>query len=205
MEAYQYSAKYYDRLLAPFIRPIRYRVLKLLKKYRYNNILDVCCGTGDQLKLLKKHGFDGEGIDLSEAMLEVAQKGKEKRNCFLEDATQMHYADDKFDLVMTAFALHEKDHATAQKIVQEMLRVTSEGKDILIVDYELSEKTSSFSKMAIYFIEWLAGKEHYRNFRSYIKKGGLPELLSGSPLKEVERHYFGQHGIILLLLRKEKD
>ncbi len=72
------------------------------------------------------------------------------------------------------------------------------------MDYELSEKTSALSKMLIYFIEWLAGGDHYRNFRSYIKKGGLPELLSGITLTEVERHYFGQHGIVLLLLRREK-
>ena len=203
MKEYQRSAKYYDRLLAPFIRPIRYKVLKVVKKYRYKTILDVCCGTGDQLKLLKKHGFNGEGIDLSEAMLAEAEKGEEKVSCFLEDATQMHYSDAKFDLVMTAFALHEKNHVTAQKIVEEMLRVTAESGDILIVDYELSEKTSLLSRTAIYFIEWLAGKEHYKNFKSYIKKGGLPELLSGTPLKEVERHYFGQHGIVVLLLRKE--
>ncbi len=204
MEAYQYSAKYYDRLLAPFIQPIRRRVLLLVKKYRYKVILDVCCGTGDQLKLLKKHGLDAEGIDLSDAMLHVAQKGDAGINCFHQDATQMRYEDEKFDLVMTTFALHEKDHTSAHKIVEEMLRVTQEGKDILIVDYELSEKTSFLSKNLIYFIEWLAGKEHYRNFRSYIKKGGLPELLADTPLKETERHYFGQHGIVLLLLRKEK-
>jgi demethylmenaquinone methyltransferase/2-methoxy-6-polyprenyl-1,4-benzoquinol methylase len=204
MEAYQYSARFYDALLSPFIRAIRIRVLKLIKKHRYSAILDVCCGTGDQLKLLKQHGFDSQGIDISDAMLDVARKGEYPADCFYQDATHMQYEDTKFDLVMTSFALHEKDHATAYRIVQEMLRVTSEGKDILIVDYELSEKTSSFSKMLIYFIEWLAGGEHFRNFRSYIEKGGLPALLTDSGLKEVERHYFAQNGVVLLLLRKEK-
>jgi len=204
MEEYQYSAKFYDRLLSPFIRAIRIRVLSLVKKYHYQSILDVCCGTGDQLKLLKKHGFNGEGIDISDAMLSVTKKGEYPVDCFHQDATQMQYEEAKFDLVMTSFALHEKDHAAAHKIVREMLRVTAEGKDILIVDYELGEKTSSVSKMLIYFIEWLAGREHFRNFKSYIKKGGLPELLSGCGLQELERHYFAQHGIILILLRKGK-
>ncbi|WP_050748040.1 hypothetical protein [Sulfurovum sp. NBC37-1] len=84
-----------------------------------------------------------------------------------------------------------------------MVRVTKEGGDILIVDYELSEKTSPFSKWMIYFIEWIAGGEHYRNFKSYIRKGGLPELLSGIELREIERHYFGQYGIVLVLYRKK--
>jgi demethylmenaquinone methyltransferase/2-methoxy-6-polyprenyl-1,4-benzoquinol methylase len=204
MKEYEYSANFYDSLLFPFIRPIRNKVIELVKQHHYRSILDVCCGTGDQLKLLKEHGFDGEGIDLSNAMLSVAGKGEHKANCIHQDATQMQYENAKFDLVMTAFSLHEKNHASARKIVEEMVRVTSEGGDILIVDYELSEKTSALSKMLIYFIEWLAGGEHYRNFKSYIKKGGLHELLSGITLTEVRRYYFGQHGIVLLLLRREK-
>ncbi len=203
MEEYRYSAKLYDPLLFLFIRPIRNKVIRLVKQYRYGSILDVCCGTGDQLKLLKQHGFEGEGIDLSDAMLSMAGKGKHKADCIRQDATQMHYEAATFDLAMTAFSLHEKDHASAHKIVEEMVRVTSEGGDILIIDYELSEKTSILSKILIYFIEWIAGGEHYRNFKAYIKKGGLPELLSGITLTEVERHYFGQYGIVLLLLRKK--
>jgi len=204
MEEYQYSAKFYDPILFPFIRPIRNKVIALVKQYRYRSILDVCCGTGDQLKLLKQHGFDGKGIDLSDAMLSIAGKGEHRADCTRQDATQMPYQNAKFELAMTAFSLHEKSHTSARKIVEEMVRVTSEGGDILIVDYELSEKTSALSKMLIYFIEWLAGGEHYRNFRSYIKKGGLPELLSGITLTEVQRHYFGRHAIVLILLRREK-
>jgi len=203
MEEYQQSAKYYDAVLAPFIRPIRRRVLHLIKQYRYRAILDVCCGTGDQLKLLKQHGFEAEGIDLSDAMLEVAGRGAVKADCTRQDATQMQYAEENFELVMTAFALHEKEHTAARKIVEEMVRVAKEGGDLLIVDYALSEKTSLLSKTLIYFIEWLAGGSHYRNFLDYLGKGGLPGLLEGMPLAEVERHYFARHGVVLLLLRKE--
>jgi len=202
MEEYQYSAKVYDQILFPFIRPIRNKVISLVKKYQYASILDVCCGTGDQLKLLKEQGFDGKGIDLSDAMLSIALKGEDAVDCIQQDATQMHYENAKFELVMTAFSLHEKSHTSARKIVEEMVRVTSEGGDILIVDYELSGKTSILSKALICFIEWIAGGEHYLNFKSYIKKGGLPELLSGITLTEVERYYFGQYGIVLILFRK---
>jgi len=202
MQEYQYSARIYDRLLSPFISPIRRRVLALVKKHKYSTVLDVCCGTGDQLKLLKAHGFNGEGVDLSDAMLKVARKGEFQADCMKQDAAEMGYGDAKFDLVMTAFALHEKEHTSARKIIEEMVRVTKEGGDILIVDYELSEKTSLFSKWMIYFIEWFAGGEHYRNFRSYIQKGGLPVLLSGIELSEKERYYFGEYGIVLVLYRK---
>ena len=203
MQEYQYSAKLYDPVLSPWVRPIRSRIVALVKKRQYRHILDVCCGTGEQLKILKDHGFDGKGVDLSEAMLAVAQKGPVKADCILGDATEMAYGDRNFDLVMTTFALHEKSHKSARKIVEEMVRLTDEGGDIIIVDYELSDKTSNLYKMLIYLIEWIAGGEHYRNFKAYLRKVGLPALLQDMPLEEVRRYYFGKHGIVLLLLRKK--
>jgi len=202
MPEYYYSARFYDRLLSPFLTPIRRRVLALVRKHRFERILDVCCGTGDQLKLLKKYGIDGVGVDLSEAMLSVARQGDPAADCILEDATRMHYEEGRFDLVMAAFALHEKDHDTAQKMVEEIYRVTAEGGSILIVDYELSEKTSLFSKTLIHVIERLAGREHYRNFRAFNRRGGLPALLSPFALTETDRYYFAQHGVVLVLLQK---
>ena len=96
MEEYRY-ARLYDPLLFPFIRPVRNKVIALVKRYRYRSILDVCCGTGDQLKLLKQHGFGGEGIDLSDAMLRIAGRGRHKADCIRRDATHMHYDDAAFD------------------------------------------------------------------------------------------------------------
>ena len=153
--------------------------------------------------MLKMHGVEAKGIDLSEAMLAVANQGEHKADCALQDATQTGYGDRTFDLVTTTFALHEKRHGTARRIVEEMVRLTAEGGDILIVDYELSERTSLLSKAMIYLIERFAGGEHYRNFKEYLRRGGLSALLCDTPLTETERHYFGKNGIVLLLLRKE--
>jgi len=202
MQEYQYSARFYDPVLSPWVRPIRHRIAAIVRRYQYRRILDVCCGTGEQLKILRDHGFEGRGIDLSEAMLEVARKGPNGVDCALGDATEMAYADKSFDLTMTAFALHEKSHKSARKILEEMVRLTDEGGDIIIVDYELSDQTSRLYKMLIYLIEWIAGGEHYRNFKAYLEEGGLPALLLDLPLKELRRYYFGKHGIVLLLLRK---
>ena len=200
-EEYHY-AKWYDLLLYPFIQPIRRYITAWVRSRGYERVLDVCCGTGDQLKLLARHGIEGEGVDLSDHMLAVAKGGAYPAKCFKEDASDMHYDDGSFDLVMTTFALHEKSPETARKIVEEMLRVTKEEGEMLSVDYELGEKTSLLSRKLIWFIERLAGGEHYANFRKYLQMGGLPKLLEGLPLQEVKRHYFGQHGIVLVVLRK---
>lgn len=200
MEEYKYTSKFYDLLLYPFIRTIRNKVIDVVKRHKYNTILDVCCGTGDQIKLLKQHGIDSEGIDISHDMLHVAKTGKIKANCRFENATNTSYDDSQFELVMTSFALHEKDHATARQILKEMMRISN--KDLLIVDYELGEKTSFISKWLIYLIEWIAGREHYRNFKSYINLGGLDGLLNDIKFDTIEKHYFGDGGVVLVLLRK---
>jgi ubiquinone/menaquinone biosynthesis C-methylase UbiE len=201
MEAYRY-ARLYDPLLFPFVRPIRKKVVSLVEKQRYKKILDVCCGTGDQLKLLKRHGFEGQGVDLSEAMLGVARSGRVKADCSLQDAAKMRFEAGRFDLAMVVFALHEKEHSVARKILEEMFRVTKSGGHLLIVDYEFTKKTDPFARAFITCIERIAGGEHYRHFKTYIGNGGMPSLLSGLPLKEVRRHYFGRHGIVLTLLEK---
>jgi len=66
----------------------------------------------------------------------------------------------------------------------------------------LGKKTSFISKWLIYSIERIAGKEHYRNFKSYINLGGLDGLLKDIKFDTIEKHYFGNGGVVLVLLRK---
>ena len=202
MENEYKSAKYYDKVLYLFVRRIRYKILKIAQKYKYETILDVCCGTGNQLKLLKKHGFNGIGVDLSEAMLEVAELGRFKANCLEQDAENIDFNNESFDMTMTAFALHEKSKSSAHKILNEMLRLTKVGGHIIIVDFEISDKTFFLSRKGINFIESNAGEEHYKHFLEYNQFGGLDTLLSGLPLKEIEKHYFAFKGVILTVLTR---
>jgi len=202
MQEYHYSARLYDPLLSHWIHPIRSRISAIVKRNEYHHILDVCCGTGAQLKILKEEGFEGKGIDLSDAMLEVAGRGPVVADCIQGDATDMLFRDQSFDLVSITFALHEKNRQSAQKIIEEMLRLTMVGGDIIIVDYDLSDRSSKLYKTLIYLIERIAGGEHYRNFIAYMKYGGLPTLLAEADLKELHRYYFGGKSVVLLHLRK---
>ncbi|HDQ13754.1 MAG TPA: class I SAM-dependent methyltransferase, partial [Sediminispirochaeta sp.] len=68
-------APLYDLILYPFVRRLRYKILDICRQRSYSKVLDVCCGTGDQLKLLRRHGFDVYGVDLSPQMLRVSERG----------------------------------------------------------------------------------------------------------------------------------
>jgi demethylmenaquinone methyltransferase/2-methoxy-6-polyprenyl-1,4-benzoquinol methylase len=198
------SAKYYDKFLHLFVRHIRKRILNIVKKNQYEKILDVCCGTGNQLKILKKHGIDGTGIDLSKAMLEIAESGKIKVNCFEQDAENISFSDGSFDMTMTTFALHEKSNSSAKMILSEMIRLTKKNGHLIIVDFSIDRNTFFLARKGISFIESRAGDDHYKHYKDYVASNGLDTLLQGSPLKEVEKHYFAFNGVVLKVLQKIK-
>lgn len=88
-EDYASSANTYDPLLYLVINPIRVAVMNELLPYKDSSILDLCCGTGNQLKLLSKTGFKNlHCLDISEAMLKVAQKGDYPIEIYAEDVTK---------------------------------------------------------------------------------------------------------------------
>ncbi len=204
MEDEYKSAKYYDKFLHLFVWRIRKKVLQIVKKNQYGKILDVCCGTGNQLKLLKKHGIEGTGVDLSKAMLEIADSGKIKANCFEQDAEKINFNDESFDMTMTTFALHEKSHSSAKTILNEMIRLTKKNGHVILVDFSIDGNTSFLARKGISFIESRAGDDHYKHYKEYVVSEGLDTLLDGSSLKEVENHYFALNGVVLKVLEKIK-
>jgi len=198
------SAKYYDKFLHLFVWRIRKRILKIVKKNQYKKILDVCCGTGNQLKVLKKHGIDGTGVDLSKAMLEVAESGKIKVKCFEQDAEKINFSNESFDMTMTTFALHEKSNSSAKIILNEMIRLTKINGHLIIVDFSIDSNTFFLARKGIELIESHAGDDHYKHYKEYVADNGLDTLLKGSPLKEIENHYFAFKGVVLKVLEKTK-
>lgn len=204
MEDEYKSAKYYDKILHLFVWRIRKKVLQIVKKNQYKKILDVCCGTGNQLKLLKKHGIDGTGVDLSKAMLEIAESGNIKVNCYEQDSENINFNDESFDMTMTTFALHEKSHSSAKKILNEMIRLTRKNGHLIIVDFSIDRNTFFLAKAGIRLIESSTGDDHYKHYKEYVASNGLDTLLEGSPLKEIEKYYFAFNSVVLKVLQKTK-
>lgn len=198
------SAKYYDKFLHLFVWRIRKKVLEIAIRNKYKTILDVCCGTGNQLKLLKKHGLDGIGIDLSTAMLDIAKTGKLKVDCQEHDAENIIFKDESFDLTTTTFALHEKSYSSAKKILGEMIRLTKINGHMIIVDFSIDKNTSILSKWCIRYIESLAGGDHYQHYMEYVSFNGLNHLLADLQLTEIEKHNFALNGVVLKVLQRQK-
>ncbi|MFW6207880.1 MAG: class I SAM-dependent methyltransferase [Spirochaetota bacterium] len=198
----EYSiAPVYDLLLYPFVHKLRQKLLAICVEKDYDSILDVCCGTGRQLKMLRRHGFNVRGVDLSEEMLRVSQKGPYAPDCLNEDAARMSFEADSFHAAMTTFALHEKPAETARAILKEMIRVVRPGGHLILTDFHFTEQSSRFSKAVIKAIEWTAGGEHYRNFKEFIRIGGLTSLVDDLPVDLLEKKAAGLNSLAILIYR----
>ena len=202
-EEYVSSAKIYDPMLYLALNPIRLAVMEELSQHKDSVILDLCCGTGNQLKLLSKNGFKNlHCLDLSEAMLDVAKKGGYPLKIYNKDATETNFDDAAFDIVMLSFAIHEKDRATQEKMLEEAHRILKEGGTILIVDFSFDEKTTKLGKVGIDFIEKMAGGEHYLNFKKYIANNGLESLIKADKFVLVKDSRKAFNGVTISTYQK---
>ena len=197
-----FFARFYDPFVDPYIRKIRRKVLDLSRHYQPENILDVCCGTGHQLKLLKKHGFDVTGLDLNDHMLKISRKGAHPPNCIKGDATLMPFRDGSFGMVMISLALHENTPENGKAILREMWRVVKPGGYLLFIDYDISSKTRLDARIITRAIEWLAGGDHYRNFKKYLEAGGLENILKAIPPGVIGEYCFAGKSLVLKVMMK---
>jgi len=84
VEEYNSMASYYDIVLEPILWKMRRKIIKTSNIYRGMKILEVACGTGTQAVRFKKAGAEYTGVDLSPAMLNVAEK--KSWNAFMQMA-----------------------------------------------------------------------------------------------------------------------
>ena len=203
MNEYSLFAPVYDWVLYPFMRGIRQDVLKMVEQIKPDRIIDVCCGTGDQLRLFRQSGMNAMGIDYSDAMLRVAARKRPGISCLKQDATAMAFTDLSFDAAIVSMGLHETGWEQAQGILEEIHRILDLDGRLIIVDYELTQATSVVARKAIHAIEYIAGGDHFRNFRRYIHNGGRKKLIDPRRFVPVENRLHGRGSIVVRLLQKQ--
>ncbi len=105
-------------------------------------ILDVCVGTAASSIQVAARYRQSQivGVDISDAMLSVAQKKiarKQLANIELKNmpADAMQFADNNFDAVIVSFALHEIEEELRETIFKEVVRVLKPGGRFCVIDF----------------------------------------------------------------------
>jgi demethylmenaquinone methyltransferase/2-methoxy-6-polyprenyl-1,4-benzoquinol methylase len=205
-DPYQKFVRRYDTLVEPFITALRRMGLKMVPPKDGMLVLDIGCGTGTSLRLYHDAGCRAFGIDLSPSMLAVARnKLGARADLRLGDATHMPYPDGIFDLVVAMFVLHDMPGETRPLVMGETLRILKHDGGILLIDYHsgrLSFPAGWFYKTVILFFEIAAGRQHFKNYRDFMEKKGLSELIVSQKLTiEKKKRVIGGN-IGMYLLRK---
>jgi demethylmenaquinone methyltransferase/2-methoxy-6-polyprenyl-1,4-benzoquinol methylase len=181
-EWFRKEARYYHILVdIPFSR-MRDKIADFTNAREGSRILDAATGTGGQAFAFARKGHDVVGIDLSEEMLEVANRRNEHENLRFKvaDAADLPFQDDSFDVSCISFALHDMPVPIREKAVEEMARVTKPTGSIVILDYASPE--NRIAKFLAYHLM----KAHETKYYPEFVKSDLEALLRKSGIEIVD-------------------
>jgi ubiquinone/menaquinone biosynthesis C-methylase UbiE len=167
------SANLYDLqvelLFAGSADPMRRRILAPLKEGlevfsdvspRQIRILDVACGTGRTLKLIRAALPQASlfGTDLSPAYLRKAnellsQIAGELPQLLQANAEELPYLDNYFHAVTSVFLFHELPASARQQVIEQSYRVTKPGGTFIICDSIQMSDSPEMKPMMEYFDE----------------------------------------------------
>lgn len=161
-----------------------------------HHVLDVGCGTGTLARAAQlEAGLAGQvtGIDISELMLESAQRQAPGIKWEIGDATSMSFEKNRFDRVMSQFSLMFIANRVAA--IKEMLRVCKADGLVLVATWGSLQLGGAFGTL-IKLVRQHCGSRTAMNLSSpwaLGKSGVMDSLLLSSGVNEYECHErFGQ-------------
>lgn len=203
-DPYKRFSGWYDTIFEPLNSGLRAIGMKIFPPQSGMKVLDIGCGTGIHLKLYQNAGCDVYGIDTSPSMFEQAKaKLGVDANLHFGDASKMPYPDNQFDLITTSTVLHEMPPEVRSNVFEETKRVLKRDGHFLIIDFHtgpFKPLKGWFYKGIITIAEISAGRKHFKNYRQFMRTGGLATLIEKHGLTiEKQKILSGGNMVIYLL------
>jgi SAM-dependent methyltransferase len=195
-----YDGWFYDKLIAPNQDRLFGQINNLIEPG--SKIIDVGCGTGRFSFSVSDKCKSVLGIDLSkrniERALQTLTKNQNDKITFQHKSISEIIAEEKehFDYAVMTYVIHEVDENKRIRLLNEITKVADK---IIIGDY-LVPKQNSFWSLLNDFVEFVAGSDHYKNFKSFIANGGIYELANKAELKiitEIKNNPSTSHLVVL--------
>ena len=112
-------------------------------------VLDLCSGTGDILKGLRKNNIKAFGVDFALPMLQLQQKDKiNGANVAQADALQLPFKEKTFEVVTVSYGI--RNFESLQAGLKEILRVLKPGGNLLILEFGKKPKGIMGAAIKIY-------------------------------------------------------
>jgi ubiquinone/menaquinone biosynthesis C-methylase UbiE len=178
-----YDGWFYDKIIAPSQDQLFMEIKNIIEPQ--SNVIDVGCGTGRLAFELADHCKSVFGIDLSKknidrANLRLSRLPDDRISFHHLNLNEIPFGEQKyFDYVVMTYVIHEVNEEERIGLLKQMAQVSNK---IILGDYIFPRPKGSdgfISKT----IEFLAGREHYRNYKTYMAKGGIQYLANAAGLK----------------------
>jgi SAM-dependent methyltransferase len=200
-----YDGLFYDKLIAPNQDRMFGKINNIIEPD--SEILDVGCGTGRLEFFLSEKCKRITGIDLSKKNIEQAEKKLKKRkhnNIDFKHIGFDNFAKNNshtFDYAIVTYVIHELPYEQRLSLLKGISGIS---KKIIVGDY-LVPSPKGLWNVLNEIVEFAAGKDHYDNFKSFVRHNGIAGLLDESGLKvyqEIKNDPSTSH--IAVLIRSEK-
>ncbi len=177
-----YDGKFYDIFVAPNQDAAFKNVLKLIGNESV--VLDAGCGTGRFTRHIIENCKRIDAIDLSERNIKIAKKNfpeeKYPNVKFHHKGIETFLADTdtRYDFALMSYVIHEVGEKHRINILKQL---AERCEYIILVDY-LIPRPKGMMNFLNGIVEFVAGKEHYTNFKSYERNNGLHGLIESAGL-----------------------
>ncbi len=172
-----YDGLFYDLFIAPHQDKVFAQVKEILTEG--STLLDVGCGTGRLASQLLDKCDRIVIIDPSERNINIARKKLAEvpaEKLLIKHADAFEFlvkSNIDYDFAVVSYVLHEIEKEGRDLLLFALATVATK---IIIVDY-LVPQPRNYCGLLNELVEYAAGTEHYRNFKSFVKGNGLPGLL----------------------------
>lgn len=194
-----YDGWFYDFFIAPNQDRLFSQIKEIIEPA--SSVIDVGCGTGRFSFFIADNVSKVVGIDLSQKNIKKAndklsKNPNDKISFFHTDINYIISSKQKFDYAVMTYVIHEVDE---EKRVELLKHISQAANKIVIGDY-LVPKQDGFWSMLNEVVEFLAGSEHYTNYKNYVRNGGIKYLAEKADLriiKEIKNKPLTSHLVVL--------
>jgi 2-polyprenyl-3-methyl-5-hydroxy-6-metoxy-1,4-benzoquinol methylase len=181
-----YDGWFYDKLIAPNQDRLFTQIINLIEPD--SKILDVGCGTGRFSFSVSSKCKVVQGIDLSERNIARANltlsNNPNNKISFQHNTVRDIISDniEHFDYAVITYVIHEVNPEEREELLKDIAQVANK---VIVGDY-LFPRPVGFWSILNEVVEFAAGTEHYRNFKSYLTGHGISGLVERTGLKVVK-------------------
>lgn len=178
---------YYDLLTKWCFLPlggedeVRRRLIDIIDLQEGDNILDMCCGTGNTAFIMaRKVGEHArvKAIDLSAGQIRIAKKKNVLPNVefMVMDASDTCFVEGCFDKVVIPYALHEMPRATRLEVLKEARRIIKDTGILAVLEMDTPPNLLWHLCVAFCWFYWLPFNPETPTRRDMLKHGVMEEV-----------------------------